>query len=166
MKHLTAVFTKWSNLNSREGGLSILDSRPLREKRGSTWLCAGLCRHRRRCVFRPVTPASLHLQLSAYCQYKERDLAFRVKSMIFQTPAPILARKPTARWMPISYGWATAFESSTGSHWKIPVSDTQHNILDLPEMKQHWLSSQIQASFIIMGWVYKNEIILYRIMEV
>ena len=82
--------------------------------------------------------------------FTRRHLAFRVKSA-FQTPATILSRKPTARWMLISCGWATAFKSSTGSHRKIPVSDVQQNILDFSEIKKQWHSSQIQSFFIIMG---------------
>lgn len=88
---LATGFTNWSNLDSREGWVSILDSALLRERRGSTWLCAGLCRHGRRCVWSDLgCTLLLHLQLSAHCQaiHKERDLAFRVKSA-FQTPAPI-----------------------------------------------------------------------------
>lgn len=85
-------------------------------------------------------PLLLHLQLSAHCQavHKERDLAFRVKSA-FQTPAPILSRKPTDRCIPLYCRWATAFESSTGSHWKIPVSGAQQNSLDFSEFKKEYV---------------------------
>lgn len=72
VKHLTTVFTNWSKLNSRERWISILDFPPLLERRGSTWLCAGLCMLRIS-VCRPVMPTpvtSATCSLPSYSQGK------------------------------------------------------------------------------------------------
>lgn len=104
----------------------------------------------------------VRLQHSAHCQviHRERDVAFRVKSA-FQTCAPILSRKQITRRMPVCCRWDITEKCQSASVFSYP----QQNILNFSEIKNQWQSSQIQSSYMIMGWVHKNEIIAKKIME-